>query len=48
MYKIEEKSGRFIVWRLTEDNMFRQGSFETKEEANLQVEASRCLTTTFL
>ena len=34
-YQIEthKESGRFIVWRLTEDNKYRQGSYDTYEKA---------------
>ena len=40
-YSIEaHESGRYIVWRLTEDNKYRLGSFDTYEEADRRVEAS--------
>jgi len=42
-YSIEtHKSGRFIVWRITEDgNKFRQGSFATEGEALARIDDSR-------
>ena len=33
-YSIEtHESGRYIVWRLTADNKYRQGSYDTYEKA---------------
>lgn len=42
-YLIEnhKQSGRFIVWRLTEDNRLRQGSHATYEEAYKAMEEIR-------
>lgn len=39
-YSIEQKSGRFIVWRLANNNKYRQGSFCTYEEANNRISNS--------
>ena len=45
-YSIEaHESGRFIAWRVTEDNKYRMGSFETYDAADKRIEqAIRILT----
>jgi len=39
-YSIEQKSGRWIVWRLSEDRKLRQGSHETYNLAYEAMERS--------
>ena len=39
-YSIQKKSGRFIVWRLSNGDKLRQGSFETYELADNKISES--------